>query len=72
LGFFSFFGGRGGGACRLPLPHVQEVEKEVDSRLDPCQLQDSCCTLPLQLVNAVVNCHVQAWRLLSVVVDRQL
>jgi hypothetical protein len=40
--------------------------------LDPCQLQDSSCALPLQLVNAVVDHHAQAWRLVSAVVDRQL
>jgi hypothetical protein len=34
---------------------VKEVEKEVDSRLDPGQLQDSCCALLLQLVNAIVR-----------------
>jgi hypothetical protein len=57
--------------CPCP-QHVQEVEKEVDSRLDPCQLQDSCCALPLQLVNAIVDRRVQAWRLVSAVVDHQL
>jgi hypothetical protein len=51
---------------------VQEVEKEVDSHLDPCQLHDSCCALPLQLVNAVVDRRVQAWQLVSAVVDHQL
>jgi hypothetical protein len=35
--------------------HVKEVEKEVDSRLDPGQLQKSCCALLLQLVNAIVR-----------------
>jgi hypothetical protein len=48
-------------ACPCPCPYnVQEVEKEVDPLLDPYQLYDSYCALPLQLVNAVLDRRVYA------------